>query len=284
VHPDAQPVLAAAATTKCRLGRHTHQATRDPLPRLCVNGCCLSGNSKVVLIATLSQADANYDDTLSTQRFTDRAKQIRMHAIVNRSVCDHVNALQRENERLKQILDGRVTSSDDSSQTSNFDGTENMLDNLKGPKVAAGSSHGIDGIAHQQAAAGRANDVGRQPTAAAKARTGRHGNENQSGQGERPEESPRTTFGWPKRICTSCISNSRRPSAPARRAAHRWRHHWRHRPTTIKIKSSVSNPTLAVGSSQMEQPVSSAEKMRQKDAPNGAGTPANLAEFWFGLG
>ena len=110
---------------------------RDSVLTKLLNRCCLSGNSKVVLIATLSPADANYDDTLSTLRFADRAKQIRTHAVVNRmSRGEIVNVLQKENERLKQMVDGRVTRSDDSSQTSNFDDTENMVDNFNGPKAS----------------------------------------------------------------------------------------------------------------------------------------------------
>lgn len=89
-----------------------------------LNRCCLNGNSKVAIIATLSPADLNYDDTLSTLRFADRAKQIQTHAIINimnqRPTTIALSDLQRENERLKRIVseaDGRVTRSDDSSQT-----------------------------------------------------------------------------------------------------------------------------------------------------------------------
>lgn len=128
---------------------------RDSVLTKLLNRCCLSGNSKVVIIATLSPADANYDDTLSTLRFADRAKQIRTHAVVNRMdtsqvqqqrKAELVGVLQRENERLKQLIDGRATTtrSDDSSQTSNFDDTENMLDNFNGP-TASGTITSGDG-------------------------------------------------------------------------------------------------------------------------------------------
>lgn len=43
----------------------------------------LGGNSKTVMIATLSPADINYDETLSTLRFADRVKRIKNHAIIN---------------------------------------------------------------------------------------------------------------------------------------------------------------------------------------------------------
>ena len=39
--------------------------------------------SKTIMIAALSPADINYDETLSTLRYADRAKQIKNKAIVN---------------------------------------------------------------------------------------------------------------------------------------------------------------------------------------------------------
>ena len=124
---------------------------RDSVLTKLLNRCCLSGNSKVVIIATLSPAEANYDDTLSTLRFADRAKQIRTHALINRLETSQaqqrrktelVGALQRENERLKLLIDARAptTKSDDSSQTSNFDDTENVVENFNGPTGSGSSS------------------------------------------------------------------------------------------------------------------------------------------------
>ena len=46
----------------------------------------LGGNSKTVMIATLSPSHNDYDETLSTLRYADRAKQIINHAIIN-EVC-----------------------------------------------------------------------------------------------------------------------------------------------------------------------------------------------------
>lgn len=43
----------------------------------------LGGNSKTAMIAAISPADINYDETLSTLRYADRAKQIVCKAIVN---------------------------------------------------------------------------------------------------------------------------------------------------------------------------------------------------------
>ena len=51
------------------------------LTKLLKNALC--GNSKTIMIAALSPADINYDETLSTLRFADRAKRIRTSATIN---------------------------------------------------------------------------------------------------------------------------------------------------------------------------------------------------------
>ncbi|KAK9367727.1 hypothetical protein V1509DRAFT_566360 [Lipomyces kononenkoae] len=43
----------------------------------------LGGNSMTAMIATISPADLNYDETVSTLRYADSAKRIKNHAIVN---------------------------------------------------------------------------------------------------------------------------------------------------------------------------------------------------------
>ena len=43
----------------------------------------LTGNSKTVMLAALSPAAANYQETLSTLRFAAQAKQLKTKAIVN---------------------------------------------------------------------------------------------------------------------------------------------------------------------------------------------------------
>lgn len=48
----------------------------------------LGGNSKTVMIAALSPADVNYDETLSTLRFADRVKRIRNMVVVNENPTD----------------------------------------------------------------------------------------------------------------------------------------------------------------------------------------------------
>lgn len=43
----------------------------------------LGGNSKTVMVATISPSVDNYEETLSTLRYADRAKRIVNHAVVN---------------------------------------------------------------------------------------------------------------------------------------------------------------------------------------------------------
>ena len=44
--------------------------------------------SKTIMIAALSPADINYQETLSTLRYADRAKRIKTKAIVNENQVD----------------------------------------------------------------------------------------------------------------------------------------------------------------------------------------------------
>ncbi len=83
----------------------------------------LGGNSKTIMvnnrnifnkiynscnylqIAALSPADINYDETLSTLRFADRAKSIKTNAIVNESATDRmIRELKEENARLMALI------------------------------------------------------------------------------------------------------------------------------------------------------------------------------------
>lgn len=43
----------------------------------------LGGNSRTVMVATVSPAEDNYEETLSTLRYADRAKRIVNHAVIN---------------------------------------------------------------------------------------------------------------------------------------------------------------------------------------------------------
>lgn len=63
----------------------------------------LGGNSKTIMIAALSPAGINHDETLSTLRFADRAKAIKTIAVVNESPTEKlIRELKEEISRLKQ--------------------------------------------------------------------------------------------------------------------------------------------------------------------------------------
>ncbi|XP_078695750.1 kinesin-like protein KIF1A isoform X4 [Branchiostoma floridae x Branchiostoma belcheri] len=65
----------------------------------------LGGNSKTAMIAALSPADINYEETLSTLRYADRAKQIVCKAVVNEDPNARlIRELKEEVFRLKELL------------------------------------------------------------------------------------------------------------------------------------------------------------------------------------
>ncbi|XP_071628833.1 kinesin-like protein unc-104 isoform X11 [Temnothorax longispinosus] len=81
----------------------------------------LGGNSKTAMIAAISPADINYDETLSTLRYADRAKQIVCKAVVNEDANARlIRELKEEIQKLRELLkqegidvqegpDGKVT-------------------------------------------------------------------------------------------------------------------------------------------------------------------------------
>ncbi|XP_069466094.1 kinesin-like protein KIF1B isoform X22 [Ambystoma mexicanum] len=78
----------------------------------------LGGNSRTAMVAALSPADINYDETLSTLRYADRAKQIKCNAIINEDPnAKLVRELKEEVTRLKDLLRAQ--------------GLGDILDNLK---------------------------------------------------------------------------------------------------------------------------------------------------------
>ena len=66
----------------------------------------LGGNSKTVMICALSPALINYEETLSTLRYADRAKKIQNKAVINESEHDKmVRLLKEENSGLKKMIE-----------------------------------------------------------------------------------------------------------------------------------------------------------------------------------
>jgi kinesin family protein 1 len=66
----------------------------------------LGGNSKTIMICALSPADINYDETLGTLRYADRAKKIKNKPKVNIDATELlINSLKEENDRLKKLME-----------------------------------------------------------------------------------------------------------------------------------------------------------------------------------
>ena len=65
----------------------------------------LGGNSKTIMVCALSPSFMNYEETLSTLRYADRAKKIKNQACINESPQDKmIRELKDENKKLKVML------------------------------------------------------------------------------------------------------------------------------------------------------------------------------------
>jgi kinesin family member 3A len=86
-------------------GKSTHIPYRNSkLTRLLQDS--LGGNSKTVMCASISPADSNYVETISTLRYAGRAKNIQNHAHVNEEPKDALlRHFQEEIEDLKRQLE-----------------------------------------------------------------------------------------------------------------------------------------------------------------------------------
>ncbi|KAI6211810.1 Kinesin-like protein [Aphelenchoides besseyi] len=85
-------------------GKSTHIPYRDSkLTRLLQDS--LGGNTKTVMIACISPSDNNYDETLSTLRYANRAKNIKNLPRINEDPKDALlREYQLEIERLKHMM------------------------------------------------------------------------------------------------------------------------------------------------------------------------------------
>jgi len=87
-------------------GRSAHIPYRDSkLTRLLQDS--LGGNTKTVMFATVGPADYNYDETISTCRYANRAKNIKNKPKINEDPKDTmIREFQDEIARLKAQLEG----------------------------------------------------------------------------------------------------------------------------------------------------------------------------------
>ncbi|XP_012936827.1 kinesin-like protein KIF28P [Aplysia californica] len=98
-----------SALAEQSMGKKTMVKYRDSvLTKLLQNA--LGGNSKTLMIAALSPADINYDETLSTLRYADRAKKIKNQAVINENPMDKmIRELKEENDKLRKALEAGGT-------------------------------------------------------------------------------------------------------------------------------------------------------------------------------
>ncbi|KAG4085752.1 kinesin-domain-containing protein [Neocallimastix lanati (nom. inval.)] len=89
-------------------GKSKHIPYRDSkLTRLLQDS--LGGNSKTLMIATLSPASYNYDETLSTLRYANRAKNIKNKPKINEDPKDAMlREYQEEIQRLRKMLETKA--------------------------------------------------------------------------------------------------------------------------------------------------------------------------------
>lgn len=90
-------------------GKSTHIPYRDSkLTRLLQNS--LGGNAKTLMVATISPASYNYEETLSTLRYANRAKNIKNKPKINEDPKDAMlREFQDEIKRLKLMLQDGAT-------------------------------------------------------------------------------------------------------------------------------------------------------------------------------
>ncbi|CAL4103220.1 unnamed protein product, partial [Meganyctiphanes norvegica] len=99
----------------------------------------LGGNSKTVMVATVSPASDNYEETLSTLRYADRAKRIVNHAVINedpnamiiRELRDEVQLLRDQLASLGSMKrDGPASLKEEESLNEKLHESEKLITNL----------------------------------------------------------------------------------------------------------------------------------------------------------
>ncbi|XP_042236957.1 kinesin-like protein KIF13A isoform X3 [Homarus americanus] len=99
----------------------------------------LGGNSRTVMVATVSPSADNFEETLSTLRYADRAKRIVNHAVVNedpnakiiRELREEVETLRIQLHSLKQMTrDGPASLQEEESLNEKLHESEKLITNL----------------------------------------------------------------------------------------------------------------------------------------------------------
>lgn len=100
-------VISALADKALGKGKGVVPYRDSKLTRLLQNA--LGGSSKTIMICALSPASNNYEESLSTLRYADRAKKIKNNAVVNEDPTERlIRELKEENAKLKALLEGEA--------------------------------------------------------------------------------------------------------------------------------------------------------------------------------
>ncbi|XP_030836466.1 chromosome-associated kinesin KIF4 [Strongylocentrotus purpuratus] len=108
-------------------GRKSHIPYRDSkLTRLLQDS--LGGNSQTVMIACISPADSNMEETLNTLRYADRARRIKNKPIVNRDPqAAELNKLKQQVQQLQiQLLQGKILNGEGDSAAVIMEGGQDL--------------------------------------------------------------------------------------------------------------------------------------------------------------
>ena len=92
--------LADVSTGKSAKKKGTQVPYRDSVLTWLLKDS-LGGNSMTAMIAAISPADINFDETLSTLRYADSAKRIKNHAVVNED--PNARMIRELKEELQQL-------------------------------------------------------------------------------------------------------------------------------------------------------------------------------------
>lgn len=102
-------------------GKSAHIPYRDSkLTRLLQDS--LGGNAKTLMVATTSPASYNYEETVSTLRYANRAKNIKNKPKINEDPKDAMlREFQEEIKRLKEMLESEIQEGDEQVQDEQVD-------------------------------------------------------------------------------------------------------------------------------------------------------------------
>ena len=111
----------------------------------------LGGNSKTAMIAALSPASVNYEETLSTLRYANQVKNIKNEAKVNESPQDKlIRELREENQKLKEMIEkGTLPSMQQGPQEQEWEGKTHIMNLNQDPYLSGNIRHIVKGGGQQ---------------------------------------------------------------------------------------------------------------------------------------